>query len=100
MKAPSDRESRLFADFYGIVAQIPSGLVTTYGRIAEMAGHPGASRAVGWAMQACPGHLPAHRVVNSQGRIAPSWPEQRQRLEAEGVAFRPNGNVDLRRHLW
>ena len=39
-------------------------------------------------------------VVNSAGRLAPNWPEQRQLLESEGVLFKPNGNVDLKQAQW
>ena len=44
--------------------------------------------------------VPCHRVVNGCGRLVPSWPEQKALLEAEGVAFRRNGNVDMRRYAW
>jgi len=39
-------------------------------------------------------------VVNREGRTAPGWPDPRPLLEAEGVAFKPNGYVDLEAHLW
>ena len=35
-----------------------------------------------------------------EGRVAPHWPEQQTLLEAEGVAFRANGTVDMARFLW
>ena len=38
--------------------------------------------------------------MNHAGRTAPHWPEQRALLEAEGVAFRANGTVDMARFLW
>ncbi|MBQ1328865.1 MAG: MGMT family protein, partial [Mogibacterium sp.] len=44
------------------------------------------------------GDHPCHRVVNSAGRTVPGWPEQRELLEAEGVTFRKNGNVDMSKH--
>ena len=34
-------------------------------------------------------------VVNSAGRTVPGWTEQRELLEAEGVGFKANGNVDM-----
>ena len=43
------------------------------------------------------GEHPCHRVVNHAGRTVPGWTEQRELLEAEGVEFRENGNVDMRR---
>jgi methylated-DNA-protein-cysteine methyltransferase-like protein len=51
-------------------------------------------------MSDAPPGLCAHRVVNASGRTAPGWTEQRELLEREGVAFRENGCVDLKRHLF
>ena len=38
--------------------------------------------------------------LNSQGRLAPCWAEQRALLEAEGVTFRKNGCVDMKKCQW
>jgi len=38
--------------------------------------------------------------VNHAGRTAPGFHEQRQRLEEEGVGFRPNGCVNLAKYQW
>ena len=46
------------------------------------------------------GDYPCHRVVNQAGRTAPCFRDQRERLEAEGVTFLPNGNVDMKKHQW
>ena len=97
------------AEVYSVVAQIPAGRVTTYGQIARLLGRPqnsrlvgmpGYARRVGHALAAAPAGLPCHRVVNSAGRTAPHWTEQRPMLEAEGVRFRKNGCVDLTRSGW
>ncbi|MDR1194097.1 MAG: MGMT family protein [Peptococcaceae bacterium] len=85
---------------YQIVGDIPSGRVLTYGAIALLAGNPRNPRQVGKLLARAPGDLPAHRVVNHAGRTVPGWPEQRVYLTREGVAFKSNGCVDLRRHLW
>ena len=45
-------------------------------------------------------YLPCHRVVNSQGRLVPGWTEQRALLESEGVRFRANGFVDMKKSQW
>ena len=45
-------------------------------------------------------HLPCHRVVNSQGRLVPGWTEQRALLENEGVRFKANGFVDMKKSQW
>ena len=44
--------------------------------------------------------LPCHRIVNSVGQTAPGWPQQRTLLESEGVTFRANDRVDMKKHLW
>lgn len=95
-----------FNDVYNIVSQIPFGKVLTYGHIAELMGYPNHSRMVGRALREVPEHLhlPCHRVVNANGRIAPTWPEQAQLLQVEGVTLRTHADgticVNLRQHLW
>ncbi|MEJ2533825.1 MAG: MGMT family protein [Halioglobus sp.] len=90
-----------------VVARIPPGRVATYGEVARQAGLPGAARRVGRALRALPAgtRLPWHRVINARGRV--SLPEggaghriQRERLQSEGIAFRANGAIDLRRFGW
>ena len=90
-----------------VVALIPSGKVATYGEVARQAGLPGAARRVGRSLKFLPEgtSIPWHRVINAQGRI--SLPEgsasqytQRERLEAEGILFRGNKTVDLKRFGW
>ena len=34
------------------------------------------------------------------GQTAPGWTAHRTLLENEGVAFRPTGHVDMKKHLW
>lgn len=91
-----------FQEIYAIVREIPSGSVLTYGQIASLAGQPQHARMVGQALFHAPAErdLPCHRVVNSQGRLAPFWTEQRELLEKEGVTFKKNGCVDMRKHAW
>lgn len=64
---------------YQIVEQIPAGSVITYGEIARLMGMPGYARRVGYALGQIPAgkKVPAHRVVNSAGRLAPHWPGQK-----------------------
>jgi methylated-DNA-protein-cysteine methyltransferase-like protein len=93
------------ARVYGIVALIPAGRVATYGQIAAYLGNPLAARAVGEAMRNAPGYLalPCHRVVNRQGGLSPAYAfggMQRALLEREGVPFRDNGTIDLKKCLW
>ncbi len=99
----SIEQARQFSDdVMNIVAQIPRGKVTTYGIIAAWAGWPSHSRMVGRTLRYTPGavELPCHRVVNIEGRTAPGWIRQRMLLEEEGVMFKSNGHVDMRKHLW
>jgi methylated-DNA-protein-cysteine methyltransferase related protein len=99
---PMNDISQFTQDVYNIVAQIPRGKVATYGQIAWLAGWPKHSRLVGRVMKGTPAslHLPCHRVVNHQGRLAPDFKAQRGRLISESVAFRKNGNVDLATSQW
>ena len=77
----------------------------TYGQISHLT-EPLSARAVGWALNSCPGGLPWHRVVNSKGGCStdriPHLPTglQRALLEDEGVEFRKNGTMDLSKYLW
>ena len=85
-----------------IVEEIPKGKVVTYGKLADMAGYPRNSRLVGKVLSNSSnyGTYPCHRVVNVNGRLVPGWIQQRSLLEDEGVTFRENGNVNLKKHLW
>lgn len=85
-----------------IVDEIPYGMVSSYGAIADMAGYPRNSRLVAKVLSNASlyGEYPCHRVVNSAGRTAPSWDEQIILLDDEGVTFKKNGNVDMKLHEW
>ncbi len=82
---------------YALADRVPPGRVTTYGQLAALAGRPRWARRAGQALSRAPAARPCHRVVNSQGRLVPGWAQQRALLLAEGVAFRENGCVDMRR---
>ncbi len=101
MKQIPDR-SFFYKEVYSVVQSIPPCHVITYGQIAEWIGWPQHSRMVGKALSQIPEslHLPCHRVVNSQGRLVPRWPEQRKLLEEEGVSFTKGGCVRMRMHQW
>lgn len=75
------------------VRRIPAGEVRTYGQVAEAAGYPGASRAVGNAMRRNPLPLviPCHRVVASNrglGGFAAGLEWKAFLLRCEGNAAR------------
>ena len=102
MKMTAEEALTFQADVLSIVSQIPPGSVMTYGLIATLAGWPSHARMVGRTLRYAPeaAMLPCHRVVNVVGRTAPGWKRQRELLEEEGVTFKPNGHVDMSRHLW
>jgi len=53
------------------MAQIPAGRVTTYGRLASLAGLPRRARWVGQQLKKLPAdsNLPWHRVVRADGGL-------------------------------
>ncbi|MCE8014116.1 MGMT family protein [Billgrantia desiderata] len=79
-----------------ILAAIPPGRVTTYGRIAAMT-EGGTPRLVARALRELPDDhgLPWFRVITASRRVAehPGAIEQRERLVAEGVLFDSRGRV-------
>ena len=89
---------------YEAVKKIPKGRVATYGKVAEMAGNPRMSRAVGNALHKNPDpeHIPCYRVVNSKGELAGAFAfggenVQKKLLEADGIEV-INGKVDLKKY--
>lgn len=98
---------RFFEQVYEIVKLIPVGMVATYGQIAVLLGKPRSARVVGWAMQSAPAelHLPCHRVVNRLGEMSPEHvfggkDIQRHMLKIEGISFKKDGCIDMKKHLW
>ena len=89
-------------EVYSVVASIPRGKVLSYGQVAWLVGCPDHARLAGRVLHGTVvgAGVPCHRVVNCVGRIAPGWPEQRLLLEAEGITFRPNGCVDMKKWQW
>lgn len=95
-----------FEQIYDIVRKIPRGKVATYGQVALLAGNPGWSRVVGYALHVNPepGIIPCHRVLNRFGEPSSAFAfgginEQILLLEEEGVDF-IDGRVDLEKYLW
>ena len=92
----------LIYEILSVVEEIPEGCVATYGQIARLTGREKNARLVGRVLSMAEyyGRYPCHRVVNHAGRTAPGWTEQRALLEDEGVTFKPDGHVDLKKHRW
>ncbi len=95
-----------YEDVWEIVREIPRGRVSTYGRIARLAGLVRRARFVGYALHNLPPGIPVpwHRVINARGMI--SFPEgsrghkrQRELLEREGIRF-VDGKVNLKKKGW
>ena len=87
-----------------VVRRIPPGRVATYGDVADLAGRPRASRAVGNIMRDC--HDPAtpcHRVVGAGGALGGFGgnPQlKRARLRAEGLEVGVAGIRYFRQVRW
>lgn len=94
------------AKIWHIVAMIPQGKISSYGKIADYAGLPGRARYVSKALKSAPEHLslPWHRVLNSQGKISfeknsVSFQEQMELLRIEGITVNC-GKVSLSEYQW
>lgn len=90
---------------YFIVSQIPKNQITSYGRVANMAGFPGYARHVGKLLSNLPEHstLPWFRVLNSKGKISLKGADlerQKRCLEQEGIEVSTTGQVNLKKYLW
>jgi O-6-methylguanine DNA methyltransferase len=73
------------------VRKIPKGMTKSYGEIAKKVGTK--PQVVGWALRGNEDmSIPCHRVVKVNGEVADkfslgNWPEQKRRLEEEGIRF-------------
>lgn len=90
---------------YEIISRIPAGKVSTYGRLARLAGIK-SPRQIGKLLHQNPDpkNIPCHRVVNSQGRPAENYAfggdrEQVRKLRLEGIEV-VNQRVDLKKYGW
>ncbi len=100
------------AQVYRLCRTIPSGRVSTYGRIAAMILPPTGmdplgfdrvkARWVGYALAKCPPDIPWHRVLNARGESSLGERRKLQQalLEQEGINFNARGRVDLNVYLW
>lgn len=86
---------------YDVLRTIPEGYAISYGRLAELAGKPGAARAVGNILHKnpWPDDVPCYKVVHADGRLAPAFAfggidRQKKLLEEEGIPV-VNYRVDM-----
>jgi len=91
---------------YTLLRKVPKGKVATYGQLAELAGSPGAARAVGMCMRVNPDapQTPCHRVVAANGKLTGYSAEgglkkKKQMLLDEGVKF-IGDRVNLKLSQW
>ena len=85
MPSSAEMEQR----FVAVLVSLQRGEVVSYGDVAEVAGYPRRSRAVGRLLSASPVDVPWWRVVRSDGRLATTpWSEQAALLRSEGVLVR------------
>jgi deoxyribonuclease V len=83
----------------GLVGQIPSGKISTYGEIAKALGDVRASRTIYIMLtQEVDGTTPIHRVVSAKGEAA--FTRYLQVLKEEGVPIRNKRVEDIPEHLF
>ncbi|MEW5936859.1 MAG: MGMT family protein, partial [Candidatus Thermoplasmatota archaeon] len=92
-------------EVYRLTAQIPRGLVSTYGAIAATLGDAIAARAVGRMMASNPHPItvPCHRVVMSDGSLGGytgGIERKRHLLREEGVPVDGEKVIDFQRRLF
>lgn len=89
-------------EILSVVEEIPVGKVASYGQIARLIGRDKNSRLVGKVLSRAEyyGDYPCHRVVNHKGRLAPHFYGQRNLLLDEGVEFKDDNHVDMKKCQW
>ena len=94
--------NELIYEILSLVEEIPEGRVASYGQIASLIGRERNARLVGkvLSMSEFYGEYPCHRVVNHAGRLAPHFRDQKELLLDEGVEFKENGCVDMKKYQW
>ena len=106
MKYFTQNTSNSFADLvYEKTSLIPRGRVVTYGQIAKAIGRPGASRAVGNALNCNPYApvVPCHRVVKTDGKIGGFVSGSKVKaglLRRDGVNVRDGKIVDFEKKIF
>ena len=88
------------------IKMIPEGKVSTYGRIAALAGNPHGARQVVRILHTSSGKedLPWQRVINREGHISlrpgSGYEVQKNLLLEEGIEFDGNDTIDFEKFLW
>ena len=92
----------LIYEILSVVDEIPAGKVASYGQIAKLIGKEKNARLVGKVLSRAEyyGEYPCHRVVNHAGRTASHFYDQKDRLLDEGVEFKDEIHVDMKKYRW
>ncbi len=92
----------LMYEVYAAASDVPYGKVASYGQIASLVGRPKNARLVGKVLSMADryGDYPCHRIVASDGRLVAGWHEQKTLLEQEGVIFKDEHHVDMKKCRW
>ena len=95
-----EMDETFYERVYEQVRKVPSGSVSAYGTIAELAGYPRASREVGYAMSRAQRawELPCHRIVNAKGDARAVVRVRRQGEPACAAGSRGRGLPGRRHH--
>lgn len=98
-------KNSFFQDVWDVVKLIPKGRVTSYGAIAKYLGTGMSARMVGWAMNSCPGDVPAQRVLNRNGMLTgkhhfETETTMEELLVADGVKVENDKVVDFNNLNW
>ena len=105
---PKQNDDGFFTRVYEVTCLIPPGRVTSYGAIARYLGAPQSSRMVGWALNGShfqTQFIPAHRVVNRNGRLTgkhhfSGTRVMQELLESEGIHVQDDQVVDYQQLFW
>jgi len=90
-----DRSAERERQIVDVLMALREGEVTTYGDVAEVAGHPRQARLVGRILATTEADVPWWRVVNASGRLVAGDPVlQSQLLRDEEVEIR-DGRVTV-----
>jgi len=100
------KQTKFRDKIYDLAKQIPHGKVATYGQLAELAGSPGAARAVGMCMKTNqhPEIVPCYKVVASDGSLTgysagEGITTKKEKLLRDGVSF-SGEKVNLKKSRW
>ena len=92
--ASADRERHIL----DVLRALGPGEVTTYGDVADVAGHPRQSRLVGRILATTDADVPWWRVVNAAGRLVPGHERRQAALLREEDVIVRRGHVSSAPH--